>query len=419
MSVAQTKGLKKILDKIRSHFSDAIEKMENSEAYDGSHLCAHLEEVYPTAQAKGAVCCKIDALIPLQPNLQSHVPDAAKGDVIVHITQFRWDKEMVIKAMSRWPDVLQFLEHLFPEGLWSNDEKIMVFFRQAPHAPLPRQSIQVRNGAAKVLGSWMLAIGAVELLSAAERLELKPLLETLGQIHCTWDDIRDTQASLFKAIGVKMSRSLVQRMDPDQVLSTLEPIIAEKKKKEGAPANLSDLDWFDLVVNEYNDNVANIESKIDGDTRKCAKLLTEAGPECRHVIQTIWSSKAKVAESAVTVDELAKREIGVAAFAVTATGDAAWGPSLTGSKDGLKLWLVRMRVVFNSNLAARKAQTRKGHVNLKSLSASLRTQNPSEAWALCTWWGNSEALLKAELKDKYDAVLSKFLKGTSGHATER
>ena len=95
------------------------------------------------------------------------------------------------------------------------------------------------------------------------------------------------------------------------------------------------------------------------------------------------------------------------------------GAALTGSKEGLKLWLMRMRDVFNSNLASRRAQTRKGQVNLKSLAASLRTQNPSEAWALCTWWGNSEAYLRAELKDKYDVVLSKFLKGTSGHATER
>ena len=86
MSVALTKGLKKILDKIRSHFSGAIERVENSGAYDGSHLCAHLEAVYPTAAAKGAVRRKIEALIPLAPNLQSGVPGAAKGDVIVHIT---------------------------------------------------------------------------------------------------------------------------------------------------------------------------------------------------------------------------------------------------------------------------------------------------------------------------------------------
>ena len=324
---------------------------------------------------------------------------------------------MVIKAMSRWPDVLQFLEHLFPNGLRSNDEKIMVFFRQQAGAPLPRHSIQVRNGAAKVLGSWMLAVGAVEMLSPAEQLEIKPLLETLGQIHCSWGDIRDTKASIFKAIGVKMSRSLVQRMDPDQVLSTLDPIIAEKKTARGAD-DLSDSNWFDLVVNEYNENIANNDSKIDGDTRKCAKTPMDAGPVCRQVIQTIWSSKAKVAESAVTVEELAKRELGVAAVHVSATGDAAWESSLVGSKEGLKLWLMRMRDVFNSNLASRKAQTRKGQVNLKSLAGSLRAQNPSEAWTLCTWWGNSEAQIKAELKGKYDAVLNKFLKGTSGQAVE-
>ena len=83
-----TKGLKKILDKLRGHFSDEIDKLENAEGYDGSHLCSHLEAKYPTTAAKESLCRKIEVLIPRKQNLQGEVPDAAKGDVIVSLPPF-------------------------------------------------------------------------------------------------------------------------------------------------------------------------------------------------------------------------------------------------------------------------------------------------------------------------------------------
>ncbi len=185
------------------------------------------------------------------------------------------------------PDIWERLEQLIPNGLRSWDEAVILHFPAALNAGANIQdlSVKTRNGMAKILACWMLAIGSVEFLTAAETRTLKPALNTLANIHCTWDGVKSFADAVFNAIGVKNSRSLAQRMDPDQLLDAFCPLI-DAKLRDGSTFSRSQL--LDECINDYNVTQSADGAKLDSYERKAVKWLDCQLKETRDVVKSAW-----------------------------------------------------------------------------------------------------------------------------------
>merc|ERR1712023_251014 len=120
---------------------------------------------------------------------------------------------------------------LFPNGLKSNEEKIITFFGadMPANAEIGDAQVQVRNGMAKLLGAYMIAIFVAKMLDATKLAEIHDALLTFQSIHSTWDGHRDEVKVCYAAIGTKNGRPVTQRMNPLQLLECLEPVTQIKK----------------------------------------------------------------------------------------------------------------------------------------------------------------------------------------------
>ncbi len=185
------------------------------------------------------------------------------------------------------PDVWERLDQLIPQGLRSWDEAIILHFPAGLNAGanIEDLSVKTRNGMAKVLACWILAIGSVEFLTPAEARMLKPALDSLANIHCTWDGVKSLADAVYSAIGVKNSRSLTQRVDPDQLLDAISPLM-DAKVRDGSTFGRSQL--IDECINEYNVTQAADAAQIDNYERKAVKWLDNQLPATRAVIKSVW-----------------------------------------------------------------------------------------------------------------------------------
>ena len=184
-------------------------------------------------------------------------------------------------------DINERMLQLFPTGLKSWEEPILLHIPPslAANAPVPLRSLEVKVGMAKIMASWMVAIGAVEWLNEAEIKAIEPVLKTFCEIQCSWDGVRDLSAVIFGAIGAKMARSLTQRVDPEQLLGALEALMPAKKAE--AP-HLSDLELLDLLINHYNETQAADGAKIDHHERRVTKWLHRQNPAGRAMVRQAW-----------------------------------------------------------------------------------------------------------------------------------
>ena len=186
------------------------------------------------------------------------------------------------------PDIRERMMQLLPDGLRSWDEPILIFINantaQLANHPIPVGSIKVKLGMTKILSSWMLMIAALEL-DEADRELLAPVLCTFGKIQCTWDGNANVLTSVYSAIGYKMSRSLTQRVDPDQLLDALQPAMLAKKAEQN---ELSDEQLIDVCCNDYNHEQNVDGAKIDHRERSAAKFIHKQLPATRDVIKHAW-----------------------------------------------------------------------------------------------------------------------------------
>ena len=136
------------------------------------------------------------------------------------------------------PDIRERMMQLLPDGLRSWDEPILIYISantiQLANQPIPVGSIKVKLGMTKILSCWMLMIAALEL-EEADRAVLAPVLRTFGEVHSTWDGNVNMQTSVYQAIGYKMSRSLTQRVDPDQLERVERTQLAQRADQLDAP----------------------------------------------------------------------------------------------------------------------------------------------------------------------------------------
>lgn len=186
------------------------------------------------------------------------------------------------------PDVWERMMQLVPEGLRSWDEPIIIFIPASKldlaHQKIPVGCMRVKNGMTKILSSWMLMLAALEL-EEHDRMQLLPVLKTFGEIQSSWDGCANVQHAVMQAISYKMSRSLTQRVDPDQLLDAFAPAM-EAKRAEGA--ELTDEQLIDYCCNEYNSSQSVDGCKIDHHERRAAKFIHCNSLETRAVIKLAW-----------------------------------------------------------------------------------------------------------------------------------
>lgn len=127
-------------------------------------------------------------------------------------------------------------------------------------------------------------------------------------------------------------------------------------------------------------------------------------------------SKAKVGESAITVRELAKDcyNMNTLTQELVDPANDMWKAQLTSSPEGNVVWLKRMLGRFDSAIERFKAHRKGKAPNLRTQATQLREPRPEEAFKLCTWWGNNEEQIKAQVDDplRYDELFAMFLRGT-------
>ena len=184
-------------------------------------------------------------------------------------------------------DITERMHQLFPTGLRSWEEPVLLHFppSQTPHTPVHLLSLRVKVGMAKIMGSWMVAVGAVEWLDDDEIQLIAPVLKTLCEIHCSWDGVRDLTTAVFGAIGAKMGRALTQRVDPEQLLTAFEALIPAKKMET---PHLTDLELIDLMINTYNETQAADGAKIDHHERRATKWLHRQNSAGRALVRHAW-----------------------------------------------------------------------------------------------------------------------------------
>ena len=186
------------------------------------------------------------------------------------------------------PDIRERMMQLLPDGLRSWDEPILIYISantiQLASQPIPVGSIKVKLGMTKILSCWMLMIAALEL-EEADRAVLAPVLRTFGEVHSTWDGNVNMQTSVYQAIGYKMSRSLTQRVDPDQLLDAFQPAMLATRAEQ---PELTDEQLIDICCNDYNAEQNVDGAKIDHHERRAAKFIHNQLNETRDVIKHAW-----------------------------------------------------------------------------------------------------------------------------------
>jgi hypothetical protein len=289
-SAAALKKMKPVINKIELWYQNRLQAVVKS---DCGHVSDYFRLEYGSAVAKSDLVAKVSQAIPESPGTLKTVPAQAETDVVFHLTAYRWDSQMSVKGTSRMPDIWEKFHLLFPGGLRSSDEKILCYFGsdQRAHAPILHQSVQVRNGMSKLIACWMVAVAVAEgVLTPAEVALLQPVIATFGQIHTSWDGEHSLANATYSSIGIKMARSLTQRIDPDQMLQASKPIILEKKAADAAQGVEHTMEeYIDICTNEYNNTLSSDAPKVDHHERSATKWLAQQDSDTQAAVQECWS----------------------------------------------------------------------------------------------------------------------------------
>jgi len=216
---AALKRMQPVVQKIVDYWA----KMEKGDV-DTDHCTVLFATNYPAQVAKDAILAKIDLLITPSTRVLATTPMDVADDIVLKLTQFRFDPKMSQKGLSRMPDIWERLRQMFPCGLQSAEERLQPFFPQVGGALVHHQSVGIKIGMAKICCCYMIAIAAVEHLNEEERILIEGVLKTFGKVHGVWNNVRDQAAVVFSAMLSKNSRSLTSRVDPEQLLAMVEKL---------------------------------------------------------------------------------------------------------------------------------------------------------------------------------------------------
>jgi len=412
-SAALPKEIKQVLNKVKAWWD--TERAAFADASTNFHFAEYFNKKYPSMGDQYAILRKIQDLIKPVQHVGKQVPAGEDNDVVFSLDQFRLDMDMSLKGVSWMPDCIEKLEMIFPDGLKSNMEKIVVFFHQPALAPVGPQCIQLRNGMAKIVGCYMIAVCAATHLTPEEQVLAWPALRSFGEIHCVWNNVRDVKSALFGSIALKIGRAATQRPDPGQLLKVCKKITDQRRQKDLAlDAQYSETEYNNMALNEYNDAQPAEVLKIDNYERKATNWLAEQSEECQKIVIDCWAGPGKYTESAINYRDFSKAEfqLGTCLFECADSGDLEWKRSVTTSRNGYTTWAKRCRASYLAKLAVMTSQAKGNKVNLRSCGNKLREADTEKSPLLvCTWWGNKLESLKALLGAEYDGLEARFHRG--------
>ena len=157
MEAALLKKMQPVVEKIIDFWT----KKEKNDV-DTDHCAVLYGTLYPDAAAKAALLDKIDKLIAPSTRVLANVPTEKDDEIVLKLSQFRFDPKMSQKGMSRMPDIWERLRQMFPLGFKSADERLQPFFAEPGGTPVRHQSVGVKIGMAKVCSCYMIVIAAID-----------------------------------------------------------------------------------------------------------------------------------------------------------------------------------------------------------------------------------------------------------------